>query len=487
MSRATQTIGAGFRALGGANLASYTLEFLSQSGNRRAGTTETIVVPYAEMGRDRSCAIRFDSSETTVSRKHASISHENGQYFITALSQTNQTFVNGAPINSKSPLNNGSEIQLSSNGPRMRFLASQTKTSTMRLTQRMQMFTSQSLRPYRRAVILLSVVFLAAISVLGYYSYEQTLKVEQFGEDIDDQKEMIDDLEEKNSELIGNLSKVSKDQAALKRNLRKQTKINDSIRQSMASEDQISSVLADWEADVYGIEITYLSFSIDGELSKHTLNTDLIGTGFLLNDGKFVTALHVIMPWLYQSDWHNINKLHTMGDFVKIDLVAISPKGKRLKLSSDDFNYDLSGFDIETDSEGNKYREGGLNSLEYDWAWIQTDTKGQIDADFNLSENLAAGKTIYTLGYMYGVEQQSGSFYNPLLSKMSVAQKGLDKGIIKISGRTFDNGNSGGPALVVDSKGQLKAVGIVSHSNFTDQGKESNILGGIVPLGSINH
>jgi pSer/pThr/pTyr-binding forkhead associated (FHA) protein len=487
MSRATQTIGAGFKALGGANLASFTLEFLSQSGNRRAGTTETIVVPYAEMGRDRSCAIRFDSSETTVSRKHASISHENGQYFITALSQTNQTFVNGAPINSKSPLNNGSEIQLSSNGPRMRFLASQTKTSTMRLTQRMQMFTSQSLRPYRRAVMLLSIVFVAALSGLGYYAYDLGEKADLLSDDIDDQKELIGDLEDKNAELIGSLSKVSKDQAALKRNLRKQNKINDSIRQSMASEEQISSVLADWEADVYGIEITYLTFSIDGELSKHTLNTDLIGTGFLLKDGKFVTALHVIMPWLYQNDWHRINKLHTAGDYVKIEIEAISPKGKRLRLSSDDFNYDLSGFDLKTDSEGNKYRAHGKNSLSSDWAWIQTDRKGQIEADFNLSKNLAAGKTIYTLGYMYGLAQQSGSYYNPLLSKMSVAQKGLDRGLIKISGRTFDGGNSGGPALVVDSKGQLKAVGIVAHSNMTDEGKESYILGGIVPLTYIDN
>ncbi|PLX13511.1 MAG: FHA domain-containing protein, partial [Marinilabiliales bacterium] len=116
MSRATQTIGAGFKALGGASMSAYTLEFLTQSGSRRPGTTETIVVPHAEMGRDRTCAIRFDSSEKTVSRKHASISSEGGQYFITPLSQTNQTFVNGAAINGRVPLTNGSEIQLSSSG-----------------------------------------------------------------------------------------------------------------------------------------------------------------------------------------------------------------------------------------------------------------------------------------------------------------------------------------------------------------------------------
>jgi len=172
MSRATQTIGAGFKALGGASMSAYTLEFLTQSGSRRPGTTETIVVPHAEMGRDRTCAIRFDASEKTVSRKHAAISSEGGQYYITPLSQTNQTFVNGAAINGRVPLTNGSEIQLSSSGPRMRFLAAQTKTSTMRLTQRMQMFASQSLRPYRRAVWSLAIILILSFGGLGYYLFE---------------------------------------------------------------------------------------------------------------------------------------------------------------------------------------------------------------------------------------------------------------------------------------------------------------------------
>lgn len=486
MSRATQTIGAGFRALGGANMASYSLEFLTQSGSRRPGTTETIVVPYAEMGRDRSCAIRFDSTEKTVSRKHAAISNENGQYFITPLSQTNQTFVNGAPIQTKAPLNNGSEIQLSSNGPRMRFLASQTKTSTLRLTQRMQMFASQSLRPYRRAVIMLTIVLLTSVGGLGYYLQDTVKELWKSKEDIANQERNINKLADINDSLVASLGNISKTQRALKRDLRKQQKINDSIRKSGFSEVNISSALADWEVDVYGIELTYLEFSKSGHMTKSTLNTGLIGTGFLLDDGRFVTALHVIMPWLILDNWLSLNKLHTAGDFVNVEIVAVSPEGKRLRFESKDFNYNLSNFNIEHDIYGNKYRQYSIKSLPDDWAWIQTSSKGKIVADMNMSKTLVAGKTIYTLGYMYGAKQQSGRSYNPLLSQMHVAQKGLDKGMIKISGRTFDNGNSGGPAFVINRNGQLRAVGIISRSTINSIGGESNILGGIVPLVSIN-
>jgi len=476
MSRATQTIGAGFRALGGANMASFSLEFLSQSGTRRPGSTETIVVPYAEMGRDRSCAIRFDSTETTVSRKHAAISHENGQYFITPLSSTNQTFVNGAPINGKTPLSNGSEIQLSSSGPRMRFLASQTKTSTMRLTQRMQMFAAQSMRPYRRAVISLALILVASVSVLGYYSWDQTIKFGKAQDDIAAQSTKIGELEDINTALADDLNNVSKNQKALKKDLKKQKKINDSIRSSIMSDKNINSELANMEDDVYFIYTTFLSISIDGDVVKSKLKYGLAGTGFLLKDGRFVTALHVVMPWFFKTDesaWRALNVIHTKGDYVNLEFDAISPSGNKMRLSSEDFIYDNSNFDYEYDEDG-KYL---IPDWADDWAWIKTNQKGKIKADDNLSKTLNAGETIYTLGYTYAMAQQSGSNYNPLLSKMSVAQRGLDKGVIKVSGRSFDSGNSGGPGFAVNKKGKLRAIGIVSYKN--------NVLGGLVPIASI--
>lgn len=486
MSRATQTIGAGFRALGGANMASYSLEFLTQSGSRRPGTTETIVVPYAEMGRDRTCAIRFDPSEKTVSRKHAAISNENGQYFISPLSQTNQTFVNGAPIQTKVPLNNGSEIQLSSSGPRMRFLASQTKTSTLRLTQRMQMFASQSLRPYRRAVWSLAIVLIFSIAGLGYYLMDTTRNLEDAKKDIAKQEDKISNLEEMKNSLVADLQKVEKDQKKLKANIARQKKVNDSIRKIVYAENNVNDALANVENDVYIVLSKSIAYEIDGEIRRFD-SKGLAGTGFLLNDGRFVTALHVIRPWYFMDSdyWSHLNALETAGNYVELKFEAISPSGKVISLSSLDFKYDIPHFKRESEEfyENGSYKDYvvrtcGNDGWQDDWAWAQTNERGEIIADPQLSRNLQAGKVIYTLGYTGGPSGQYTSTPNPLLGRTTVSQAGLDRGIIRYSGKVTAPGNSGGPAFVLDKKGNLKVVGIVSYG-------ELNVLGGFVPVGSL--
>jgi len=487
MSRATQTIGAGFRALGGANMASFTLEFLSQSGSRRAGSTETIVVPYAEMGRDKSCAIRFDSSEKTVSRKHAAISSENGQYYITALSQTNQTLVNGAPINGKMPLNNGSEIQLSSSGPRMRFLASQTKTSTMRLTQRMQMFAAQSMRPYRTAVTILAIVLVASVSTMGYFLYESNAKMEvmvaksklsqeEFDKQMIAQKNNIQAQED----LEVSLKSLGKQLANTKAELAKQAKSNASRLSSSGMNDSIKAALASIEDDVYYVHMAKLTYRYKGKIQEYENIGS--GTGFLLDDGKFVTALHVAEPWYFpeSDEEYKLNAIKTQGGLCEITFVATSPSGQSFTFSSNNFNFDETT--LESDIViigGNEYlvRVNNENTWGSDWAWIQTTKKGKIKADSFLSYNMEDNDNVYVMGYTFGLYSQPADKLNPLHSSMTIAQDGLTKGVIKVSGRSFDSGNSGGPAFAVNKKGELVNIGIVSH------GKK--VLGGIVPIGNI--
>jgi len=481
MSRATQTIGAGFKALGGASMAAYTLEFLTQSGSRRPGTTETIVVPHAEMGRDRTCAIRFDASEKTVSRKHASISSEGGQYYITPLSQTNQTFVNGAAINGRVPLTNGSEIQLSSSGPRMRFLASQTKTSTMRLTQRMQMFASQSLRPYRRAVITLSIVFVIAIGAMGYFLYQSN---EELGVA---QKQIAQQLEEqkKNKEaqkvLNDNLAKVNKDLAATTKKLAEESDRNSQIMQQVELSKNIKKMLDDYEDDVYYLHMSKLVYRFNGDV--HTYKNLGSGTGFLLDDGRFVTALHCVHPWYFDTSdesYNILNALKTQGEIVELTLVATSPSGKQMTFSSNDFNYNEAGLETRTyEIDGDKYlvRVNTKNTWKNDWAWVQTQKKGKIKADASFSRNMEANDHIYVMGYTFGMSEQPEYGLKPLHSEMTVAQDGNTNGLIKVSGRSFDHGNSGGPAFAVNKDGKLVCVGIISN------GRE--VVGGVVPIGNL--
>jgi ABC-type multidrug transport system ATPase subunit/pSer/pThr/pTyr-binding forkhead associated (FHA) protein len=77
--------------------------------------------PSVWLGRDPSCEIIFDSSSGTVSRKHAEIKVENGDYVILDNNSFNGTLVNEQRITTPIPLYNGDEIQLGIGGPELRF------------------------------------------------------------------------------------------------------------------------------------------------------------------------------------------------------------------------------------------------------------------------------------------------------------------------------------------------------------------------------
>lgn len=73
------------------------------------------------LGRDPSCAMVFDSSSATVSRRHAEISFRDGQYFVTDNKSFNGTLVNGQRISTPVPLFHGDSITLGLGGPTLKF------------------------------------------------------------------------------------------------------------------------------------------------------------------------------------------------------------------------------------------------------------------------------------------------------------------------------------------------------------------------------
>ena len=77
--------------------------------------------PSVWLGRDPSCEVIFDSSSGTVSRKHAEIKIENGDYVIHDNNSFNGTLVNEQRITTPIPLYHGDEIQLGIGGPELRF------------------------------------------------------------------------------------------------------------------------------------------------------------------------------------------------------------------------------------------------------------------------------------------------------------------------------------------------------------------------------
>ena len=68
---------------------------------------------------------------------------------------------------------------------------------------------------------------------------------------------------------------------------------------------------------------------------------------------------------------------------------------------------------------------------------------------------------------------------SPLYGSCKTSKAGLESGIIRISARNYESGNSGGPVFYND-KGKLKAVGVVSYSVST------TTHGGITSISNIH-
>ena len=156
----------------------YILEHKTSSKYHSAGESQKIIIDQIELGRDASCQVRYDESFDTVSRKHAAIVRDGNNWQLIHLSTSNPTLVNGRPIQGTYYLQSGDEIQLSVNGPRLGFIQPQGKqglTSSIKLTERMNLFRQQALRPYRRAIWALSALLLLVILGFGAWNYKLSL------------------------------------------------------------------------------------------------------------------------------------------------------------------------------------------------------------------------------------------------------------------------------------------------------------------------
>lgn len=77
--------------------------------------------PQIWLGREPSCDIIFQSDAVMVSRKHAEISNNNGNFLLTDNNSFNGTLVNGQRITAQTPIYHNDEIQLGVGGPIVKF------------------------------------------------------------------------------------------------------------------------------------------------------------------------------------------------------------------------------------------------------------------------------------------------------------------------------------------------------------------------------
>ena len=224
------SVGAGMASVfNGSGRQYYILEHKTESLYHHAGESQKIIVDQIELGRDSSCQVRFDESFETVSRRHAAIVKDGDGWKIINLSQTNPTFVNGQPIQGEWKLNSGDEIRLSSKGPLMGFIVPQGKqslVSSIGMTERLNLFRQQALRPYKRALWIMFIVLVLAVAglitwnVLQGKKFDRELQTKQ--EQIQQVQDALDESDAQIYELNDALIKAENKSAAEKARVRKQ-------------------------------------------------------------------------------------------------------------------------------------------------------------------------------------------------------------------------------------------------------------------------
>ena len=535
MARETQVYNRSLSGSVGAGLGSvfnasgrryYLLEHKVSSKYHKAGESQQIIVDQIEIGRDSKCQVRFDETFETVSRRHAAIVKDGDNWKIIQLSGTNSTLLNGLAVKDSWYLQNGDEIQFSVNGPKLGFIVPQGEKSFVKsigLSRRMSLFRKQALLPYKRAIYAISIVLLLVAVGLSAWIWQQHGVIGDQGRAIISQDSvitkqggvlvsqdsvitmqggvlasqdslikkqgyMIDSLQTEAAEHLKAIKNLKSSVSSVKTAMDKEAKLLESkYKEAQSSgagmvESNIvenTNDISKLSSSVYFIYTEKVEITYNGE-TKVIENYGLAGTGFLLDDGRFVTARHCVEPWYFPSSKDDlfINAISIMGGRVTAHLVALSNDGTQFSFTNHDIVCDRKNFVRHSvtleNGESVEYAELPMSS---DWAYVKTGKQGGLKYDESLSLNIQQGEAVYVLGYPYALgvgDVKEQHQIQPSYSESKAARNGITStGLIQLSNKGFEEGNSGGPVMVKQN-GEYVVVAIVSH------GRES--IGLVVPI-----
>lgn len=499
------SIGAGMKSLmGGKGRRYYILEHKVSSKYHKLGENQRIIVDEIELGRDSRCQVRYDESFTTVSRRHAAIVKDGDNWKLVQLSQTNSTFLNGRKVENEWYLQNGDEIQLSVNGPKLGFILPQGDTGLVKsigLTARMNLFRQQALRPYKQAILALAAVLLVCIGVGAFVIWQQSQTIqdltgEYHASKIKFEKDLKQANEQRLLDSIHNSDELEKQKKEFEKEIakerRKYQKALDNALASMGGSSGLAAMLEQQKIfrDVYFMYVNKVVYIVDGQeytIKSGDYNYSWSGTGFLLDDGRFVTARHCVEGWWYTD--YTSDEMIAQAARAAATSPAITLKAyitAKSTISNTEFNFTSDEFIIDnsrdrkeqigTDDSGNPIywnftfpagQDWSESMWSTDWAYTRNTGghRGNISADPYLSQSLLPMQQLVVLGFprSLGVmDGQSNRLIEPISAELTVSRRGLAGNGCILHSRGTDKGNSGGPILAIKDN-KLVVVGIVSR------------------------
>lgn len=494
MPQATQTyrrslsgsVGAGMKSVfGGNGRTYYMLVHKVSSKYHKAGESQPIIVDEIEIGRSPQCQVRFDDSFTTVSRRHAAIVRDGEQWKLIQLSTTNSTYLNGHHVHKEWYLQNGDEIQLSTNGPKLGFIipeGEKGKVSSIGLTARLNLFRQQALRPYKTALTILSCVLLLAIGGLIWQQFQIVDADKQYAAFKEQQEKNLKALEDSLVNMRQNYdtlqaqySKIAQSNEALEK------RMNSLRHQVKQLKGLSSSELKPYEKFVYYVEVAYIDITYpDGDIVRVSGNDiGWSGTGFLLNDGTFVTARHVARAWDFWQDGSGVQRtmlqlkvIDQGGGKVVAHYIAASSSGDVIEFSSESFRFTTRN---DRTIEGIYLGTPGA----CDWAYIssmKSSNFGGLKYDAAKSLQLTKNTKLTIIGFPFGFGVGFARVEPPVSSAV-VAKDNLEDNAILTTDSGSEHGNSGGPVFYMDNSGKLVVIGLVS-------GGIGNNTGIVTPIGN---
>ena len=546
MARVTQpyknsfsgSVGSGLGSLfGGSGKHYFILEHKISSRFHKAGESQEIIIDRIELGRDPKCQVRFDESFTMVSRHHAAIVREGDKWKIVQLSETNPTFLNGVMVRKEWFLQNGDEIQLAVGGPKLGFImpsGNRATVGTIGLSRRLSLFRQQALRPYKQAMTAMGAaicVLLIAFAGWSYLSWQKQQKLiadnvklgdalneavnlstektdslamaliqsnEQSNAYKKDMNNMQQRLNSVNSMVIAASSAGSGGNASANRNQSSPVGGNNNTTGNSNNQNDISenenvsgrgiasvSDINNYSPFVFAITLdkTIITYRNGRTRAIEEQIPQVVGTGFMLNDGRFITARHVLEKWYFyeyikERDLIDLNIVANNGGSVVAYFTAISSSGKRFSFNSSLAKVNRTTDKVESIRSGHSrvvVRKAVIDNT--DWAVYQSFETSGFQFNTSLSTNLQIGAELEILGFPYGRGAESIQIA-PIYSTSNVAKQGLDvNGTIMVSNDNTERGNAGGPVLIKND-GAYQIVGVMSGSTFAK--------GRIVPISAVH-